>query len=47
MELVAGGFDSEGSEQSAELELGEAAIGVHVKAGEDVFELGELVGLEG
>lgn len=48
MELVAGGFDAEGAEKGAELELREAAVGVHVETPENVVQLLELrVGLNG
>lgn len=47
VELVAGGLDAEGAEEGAELELGEAAVGVHVEAPENVVQLLELVGLNG
>lgn len=47
VELVAGGLDSKGAEERPELELREAAIGVHVEAPENVLQLLQLVGLDG
>ena len=44
MDLVAGGrLDAEGAEEGGELQVGEAAVGVHVEPGEDVAELLELI----
>lgn len=42
--LIAGGFDSEGAEEGRQLEVREAAVGVHVEAFEYVAELFDLVG---
>ena len=46
MELIARGLDAEGTEEGAKLELGEATIGVHVEAHENVVQLLELIGLQ-
>lgn len=47
VELVPGGLDAEGTEERGELQVGEAAIGVHVEAVEYVVELLDLIiGLE-
>lgn len=46
VELVTGGLDAQRPEQGGELELGEAAVGVHIEAHEDVFQLLQLIGAE-
>lgn len=47
VDLVAGRLEAKGAEEGGELELREAAIGVHVEAREDVPKLLQLLGLEG
>ncbi|PQP92965.1 hypothetical protein Pyn_33741 [Prunus yedoensis var. nudiflora] len=44
LELVVGGLDAKRLEQVSELELGEAAVRVHVESHEDVFQLLLLIG---
>lgn len=43
VELVAGGFDSEGTEERRQLQVREAAVRVHVEAFEYFAELFDLV----
>lgn len=43
VDLVAGELEAEGSEEGGELEQREAAVGVHVEAGEDLLQLVQLI----
>lgn len=46
VKLVAGGLEAKGSEKRRQLQVGEAAVRIHVEAHENILQLLQLLGLE-